>query len=853
MAEVLLRRSLPGGDDVRVDFGFLIEDTTGQINEFGARNLGEDTFHFVIDYGARHVEFSLLPGQQFRRNVPDGIVAEQRPNGRWRIPYDRFVVERVFAVPITGSPTILSVTTTEFNTATTGHACALGSTWDADDGALVIFGGSAEETVHAAYSATPPSGFDEILDPGNAQWFESPDDWRVTVGVYAKAADGSEDGTTATVTTSIAVGGSSHVYRFQAGTWSGTATDITTADAMVSDGNADPPNHTPPHGSQDYSWIAVGITDNDGIITGAPSSYTNLTLTDSNSISDSNMGTAWRALEAASENPGTFTQAEVENCVGVTIAIPPPMGGGGGDPIWVTGYVMDDASVDLPFQIEALPVAPLSDAQVIVVGTASEVETAQAVVALKPIRVAIGTASESETAQAVPPRVTVPIGVATEVSTAQAVIALKPIISAVGVATEVGTAQTVIPLKPIFVPVGSASEVGTAQLVVPRKTVTVGPAGEAETAQAVQVIHPIVVPIGAATEAETAQAVRGVKTVLVGVAQEAGTAHTIAAVKPIVVLVGTASEVGTAALVAATKAVAVGLASEAESAQAVAVLKPIFVAVGSAGEVETAVVVDVISSDVTPVGVASETETAQVVTPVKPVFKMVGTALETETAQAVTAVKPIVTLVGPATEVGTAQTVVALKPIVTPVGTATEVGSAQAVGAIKPIFVPVGAALEAELAHQVIASKPIVVPIGVASEVGQALGVGAIHFVPVGVAVEAGTAHGVGIVKPIIVMIGRAQEFETAQVVGKPIIVAVGTAMETESGHEVIAITGLTIVDPAGVLYDVIPVPPIVVEALDLETVVAVVVEHSEVDVVAGSHAEDGVTWRPTVHDVKES
>jgi hypothetical protein len=77
---------------------------------------------------------------------------------------------------------------------------------------------------------------------------------------------------------------------------------------------------------------------------------------------------------------------------------------------------------------------------------------------------------------------------------------------------------------------------------------------------------------------------------------------------------------------------------------------------------------------------------------------------------------------------------------------------------------------------------------------------------------------------------------------------AVGTALETETAHEIVAITGLTIVDPAGVLYDVVLNTPLVVEVLENEPVLEVVLmEVGEVDAIGGSHAEEGVSWRPTL------
>lgn len=539
--------------------------------------------------------------------------------------------------------------------------------------------------------------------------------------------------------------------------------------------------------------------------------------------------------------------------------------------------------------------AKVPTVQVVVVGTAGEVGTAQVVAAVKPISVLVGVASEIGTAQAVVGVKRAAIGTASEAGAAQAVIALKPVFVPIGAATEVGSAQVVLARK--IAAIGTATEVGSAQAVVVRKSALIGAASEVETAQAVIALKPITMLVGAATEAETAQGIIALKPIFVdidmaaeaetaqavtvmqslsitiGVASESETAQGIIALKPITAPVGSAGEVETAQIVIALKPIVtavgeagetetaqtvrpaksalVGMASETETAQAGPVLQPIVVMIGEAAEAEVAQAVE--AAKTVTVGTASEAETAQDAPDTKPIIVMVGSAAEEETAQQaailravgidpatesesaqdVGVVKPIFVAVGPATEIESARLVEALSARL--VGTAGEVEIAQEVVAVKPIIEEIGTATEAESAQQI--NKPISITMGPASEAESAQDVGVIRFTEIGVASEADSAQDVGVTKPIIVLIGTVEESETAQGVGRPIAIAIGTAMETETGQQIIVISGVTIVSPAGELWDVVLVPPVAIDA----------VTHEEVTVTPGQHSEHGVTWKPSL------
>mgnify|MGYP001578964609 CR=1 FL=1 len=142
--------------------------------------------------------------------------------------------------------------------------------------------------------------------------------------VAYRLADGTE-GASITVTTSSNQMSCAVVYRIsgalvpatqppEAASISGTST------------NPDPPNLTPTGGAKDYLWIAVAGTDNSASVNafeGYPASYASNQHTDfNNSTGGATIAAATQNLNAASENPGTFTQGS-EQWAAMTIAIHP--------------------------------------------------------------------------------------------------------------------------------------------------------------------------------------------------------------------------------------------------------------------------------------------------------------------------------------------------------------------------------------------------------------------------------------------------------------------------------------------------------------------------------------------------
>lgn len=145
-------------------------------------------------------------------------------------------------------------------------------------------------------------------------------------GVWYRIANGTEE-STATWGTSVATTGAWHVYKVT--DWHGTTPPeytSTNGDSVA----VNPPSLTPSWGAVDTLWIALaGSSANAMTFSVAPTNYTGLTSTTASSGGGaSNMGSAYRQLNASSEDPGTFTTSQNRWWAAFTIAIRPASGGG---------------------------------------------------------------------------------------------------------------------------------------------------------------------------------------------------------------------------------------------------------------------------------------------------------------------------------------------------------------------------------------------------------------------------------------------------------------------------------------------------------------------------------------------
>ena len=203
--------------------------------------------------------------------------------------------------------------------------------------------------------------------------------------------------------------------------------------------------------------------------------------------------------------------------------------------------------------------------QTVVVGVASEIDTAQTVHKVK----GVGAASETDTAQAVTRVKRLAVGIAAEADVALGVAKRK----GVGAASEVDTAQAVHKRKGV----GVAVETDAALAVARAKKAAVGPAAETDAAQLVHKRK----GVGVASEVDSALLVRVAgKVVAVGIAAETDTALPIHKRKGL----GIAVETDVPQAVGRVKVRTVGLASEADVALGIHKRK----GVGVAAEVDAA-------------------------------------------------------------------------------------------------------------------------------------------------------------------------------------------------------------------------------------------------------------------------
>jgi hypothetical protein len=197
-------------------------------------------------------------------------------------------------------PSVAAVNGGFDSTASTSHTFNLPS-GIVSGNLLIMFG--TMTNLSSDPTMTWPAGWTQLY----SQAFDGTDAVFGKADCYFRRADGGEGGSI-TVTVDVSSIESHTSYRI---TGHHTTTDPEGGSATGGkDVNPNPPDLNPAGwGAEDTLWIAAAqYGDNQGPdITGFPASYTN-TREDSNTVDSSAItGTARRELNAASENPGTFT------------------------------------------------------------------------------------------------------------------------------------------------------------------------------------------------------------------------------------------------------------------------------------------------------------------------------------------------------------------------------------------------------------------------------------------------------------------------------------------------------------------------------------------------------------------
>ena len=142
--------------------------------------------------------------------------------------------------------------------------------------------------------------------------------------MYAKAANGTEGGTTANFQTSTAVKGAAQLYRISNWRNSGViANDVEVNVTGSTDANPDPPALDPTNwGSEKTLWIAAYGADGDNAATAYPANYGNGTYAESDqSATSASLASAYVIRTSAAEDPAPFTIAASSFWIGCTVAV----------------------------------------------------------------------------------------------------------------------------------------------------------------------------------------------------------------------------------------------------------------------------------------------------------------------------------------------------------------------------------------------------------------------------------------------------------------------------------------------------------------------------------------------------
>lgn len=162
-----------------------------------------------------------------------------------------------------------------------------------------------------------PGGWTELFDTANSGGAGAVS--HLALG-YLEASGGE---TSITVTTSASVQADWVAFRLDP-SGAGAAWSITdTGPALGFTSTPDPPSHSPAAGAADYLWLAIAGWDSAGFgqtCSAAPASYSNL-QTSITTLDGAGFATAERSLNAASENPGTFTLSASADAQAHTVAI----------------------------------------------------------------------------------------------------------------------------------------------------------------------------------------------------------------------------------------------------------------------------------------------------------------------------------------------------------------------------------------------------------------------------------------------------------------------------------------------------------------------------------------------------
>ncbi len=162
-----------------------------------------------------------------------------------------------------------------------------------------------------------PSGWTRIYDDNQY------------VSVYEKIASGSESSGSVTFTQDTSGGWATQVYLIT-GSHPSSASQVSSIVSGSNTSSVDPGTFTPTGGAKDWLWIAYDLHGHlfgtTRTISTYPTDYTSTTPSNqTGGISQQLAGSAYRQLNASSENPGAFTlSGAIQTSRAFTIVVPPP-------------------------------------------------------------------------------------------------------------------------------------------------------------------------------------------------------------------------------------------------------------------------------------------------------------------------------------------------------------------------------------------------------------------------------------------------------------------------------------------------------------------------------------------------
>lgn len=203
-------------------------------------------------------------------------------------------------------PVVESVTPTIIDVAGTAHAIGMPATVNAGDLLLASIGFFTAGTV------TVPANWNQLH-------FTNASD--CILANYYKIAVGNEDGTTVDFVSTGNTKAVAHVARISA--WHGTTPPEVGTASTGSSTTPDPPTLTPSWGAADTLWLARASVRAIVAFSGYPANYTNGIDDSTGATNAGTLASARRELNAATEDPGTFTKNGTTVWVAQTVAVRP--------------------------------------------------------------------------------------------------------------------------------------------------------------------------------------------------------------------------------------------------------------------------------------------------------------------------------------------------------------------------------------------------------------------------------------------------------------------------------------------------------------------------------------------------